>query len=60
MIACIIILLLMTSELTVELVKHGQLREGINARYNFWIALISYAIQIVLFYFAGLFDCFSK
>lgn len=60
MIATIIILLLMTSELTIELVKHGQPREGLNAKYNFWIALISYVIQIILFCFAGLFDCFNK
>lgn len=60
MIATIIILLLMTAELTIHLAKHGEFRDEFDARYNFWIALINFAIQLVLYYFAGLFNCFSK
>lgn len=60
MAATIIILLLMWSELTLHLVKHGELKDELNGKYNFWIALINFVVNLVLFYFAGLFNCFAK
>ena len=49
----------MISDLTVNLVKHGEPKEGINAEYNFWVALITLIVNVVLFYFAGLFNWFK-
>ena len=60
MVACIIILVLMVMQLTINLVKHNELREGIAATYNFWVALISTIIDLVLYYFAGMFNCFTN
>lgn len=60
MIATIILLCLLTSNLTVHLVKHKELKEGYDAYYDFWLALIAYIIDIVLLYFAGAFSCFSE
>lgn len=60
MVACIIILILMVMRLTIHLVKHNELREGVDATYNFWVALISTMIELVLYYFAGMFNCFTN
>ena len=50
----------MTSELTLNLAKHGELKDEISRSYNFWIALINFVVNLILLYFAGLFNCFSK
>lgn len=60
MLATIIILCLLTANLTLHALKHKEPKEGINAYYNFWIELIDVVLTLVLLYFAGVFDCFSK
>lgn len=56
MIASIILLVLVFMELGMYLAKHGEYKTG---KYNFWIGLLSVAIQLALFYYAGLFDNFK-
>lgn len=57
-IACVIILLaLMGINLGLNLGKHGEPKDE---KYNFWGCLIATGIQVLLFWGAGLFDCFSK
>lgn len=57
MIASCIILVLASLELGIYLAKHGEPKTG---DYNFWLQLISTAIELTLFYYAGLFDCFKE
>lgn len=52
MIAIIIILCLMASDLTVALVKHGENM----GKFNFGICLFDKIVKIILLYWAGLFD----
>lgn len=56
MTASIILLALAFMELGIHLAKHGEDRTG---KYNFWIGLISAAIYLVLYYYAGVFDNFK-
>ena len=56
MIATIIILIGEVLGLYVHLVKHGQTN---NDKYNFWIKLFEVIFELVLFYYAGLFDNFK-
>ena len=56
MIASIILLVLVFMELGMYLAKHGEDKTG---KYNFWIGLLSVAIYLVLYYYAGLFDNFK-
>lgn len=55
MIATIILLVIMCIGLGVSLAKHGQEREE---TYNFWFTLFLCIIELVLYYYAGLFDKF--
>lgn len=57
MIATIIILCLMAADLGMAAIKHGELKEG---KINFWITLFGAIVQLILFYYAGLFDKFIK
>ena len=57
MIATIIILVIMLITLGIHLAKHGQTRED---HYNFWLYLFCAAIELVLYYYAGLFDKFFE
>ena len=56
MIASCIILALVFLNLGIYLAKHGEPKTG---KYNFGLQLISTAIELTLFYYAGLFDCFT-
>lgn len=56
MIASIILLVLAAMELGIYLAKHGEHKTG---KYNFWIGLLSVAIYLVLYYYAGVFDNFK-
>lgn len=42
--------------LGIHLAKHKEPRED---RYNFWVALFAFAVQVTLYYFAGLFENFK-
>lgn len=55
MIASIIILMLVFTNLGIHLAKHGTV---ITRKYNFWIEVISVSIQLALFCWAGMFDSF--
>lgn len=57
MIATLILLALQFFSLGISLGKHGREKEG---KENFWNALIAIVINIVLYYYAGLFDNFFK
>lgn len=57
MIATIIILCLMAADLGMAATKHGELKEG---KINFWITFFGAIVQLILFYYAGLFDKFIK
>ena len=56
MIASIILLILVFMELGMSLAKHGKYN---TVKCNFWTGLISVAIQLALYYYAGLFDNFK-
>lgn len=57
MIASCILLALVFMNLGIDLAKHGEPKTG---KYNFGLKLISTAIELTLFYYAGLFDCFKE
>ena len=56
MIATIILLAIMLIDLGINLAKHGEYKDG---RYNFWATLIAVVINVVLLYFAGVFNNFK-
>ena len=56
MICKLVLLALLVFDLTLECVKHG---ESTVKEYNGFIALLSVAITLALFYGAGLFDNFN-
>ena len=56
MIASCVLLIFVVMNLGIHLAKHGEPKTG---RYNFGVALISATIEVALFYYAGLFDCFK-
>lgn len=55
MVATIILLIMMGIEFGIHLVKHDEPRTD---RYNVWVALLSTALMLLLYYYAGLFDNF--
>ena len=55
MLATIILLTILFINLGIELANHGKPREG---NYSFWAKLLAVIINLVLFYYAGLFDKF--
>ena len=55
MIATIILLCILFINLGIELANHGKPKEG---KYSFWGKLIAVIINLILFYYAGLFDKF--
>lgn len=57
LIATLILMSLMVSGLTIALVKHGEPKKE---RWNFWVQFIATIIEVILFYYAGLFDVFIK
>ena len=56
MVAAIILLCLFAMSLAISLVKHGEPQKP----YSFWTTLISLIIDLVLLYFAGFFNVFTK
>lgn len=56
MIAAIILIALMFIDLGINIAKHNERKES---RYNWWSTLIAIVINLVLFYFAGLFNNFK-
>lgn len=54
MIATIILLVMMMVGLGIAIGRHGE----DQGKYNAWATLLSAIIQLVLFYYAGLFDKF--
>ena len=57
LIASSIILVLLILSLGVSLAKHNEVE---LKKYNFWVQLFSVIIELALFYYAGLFDCFKE
>ena len=56
MVATIILLALMFVDFGINLAKHG---EYSDKRYNAWTALNGLIVNLVLFYYAGLFNNFK-
>lgn len=56
MIATIILLTLLAMGLGISLAKHGEPKDGTH---NFWTTLFIVIIELVLYYYAGLFDNFK-
>lgn len=57
LIASSIILVLLILSLGVSLAKHNEVE---LKKHNFWVQLFSVIIELALFYYAGLFDCFKE
>lgn len=57
LIASSIILVLVILNIGISLAKHNEIEVK---KYNFWVTLFSAAVQLALFYYAGLFDCFKE
>lgn len=57
MVATIIILCLIAADLGMAATKHGESKKG---KINFWTTLFIAIIELILFYYAGLFDKFIK
>lgn len=57
LIASSIILVLLILSLGISLAKHNEVE---LKKHNFWVQLFSAIIQLSLFYYAGLFDCFKE
>ena len=57
LIASSIILVLLILSLGISLAKHNEVE---LKKHNFWGQLFSAIIQLALFYYAGLFDCFKE
>ena len=58
MISTIIILVLMVFGLGISLGKHGEYKPELSQKYNFWVALFTDIIWLLLLWGAGLFDKF--
>lgn len=57
LIASSIILGLLILNLGFSLAKHNEVE---LKKHNFWVQLFSVIIELALFYYAGLFDCFKE
>jgi hypothetical protein len=55
MVAAIILLCLLSGKFFVHGIKHGEPSKG---KYNLWGAIFYIAVQLTLYYYAGLFDKF--
>lgn len=56
MTATIILIILLVLDLGITLAKHGEPKGG---TYSFWVTLLAVALQVYLYYAAGLFDKFA-
>lgn len=56
MVATIILLVFMAVNLGIHLAKHKEYRDD---KYNFWWALFGVGVNLLLYYYAGLFDNFK-
>lgn len=54
MVATIILICLIAMGLGIAMAKHGEPRP----KYNFWTTLISTIVELILYYYAGLFNNF--
>lgn len=57
MIATIILIVLLWSDILLAAIKNGQAK---NIKYSITNSLISTAIMIILYYYAGIFEVFTK
>ena len=57
LIASSIILVLEILILGISLAKHNEIEVK---KHNFWVTLFSVVIELALFYYAGLFECFKE
>lgn len=57
LIASSIILVLVILNIGISLAQHNQVEVK---KHNFWVSLFSAVVQLALFYYAGLFDCFKE
>ena len=56
MIATIVLISMMLIQLGINIGKHGEKKDS---EYNWWATLIAMVIELVLYYFAGLFNNFK-
>ena len=57
LIASSIILVLVILNIGISLAQHNQVEVK---KHIFWVSLFSAVVQLALFYYAGLFDCFKE
>lgn len=57
LIASSILLVLVILNIGISLAQHNQVEVK---NHNFWVSLFSAVVQLALFYYAGLFDCFKE
>lgn len=57
LIASSIILVLVILNIGISLAQHNQI---VVKKHDFWVSLFSAVVQLALFYYAGLFDCFKE
>lgn len=57
LIASSILLVLVILNIGISLARHNQVEVK---KHNFWVSLFSAVVQLALFYYAGLFDCFKE
>lgn len=57
MVPQIIYIVIMSLSLGMDLMKHGEPREG---NHNFWISFLSATIMILILYWGGFFNVFFK
>ena len=57
LIASNILLVIVILNIGRSLAQHNQVEVK---KHNFWVSLFSAVVQLALFYYAGLFDCFKE
>lgn len=57
LIASSILLVLVILNIGISLAQHNQI---VVKKHDFGVSLFSAVVQLVLFYYAGLFDCFKE
>lgn len=57
LIASSILLVLVILNIGISLALHNQI---VVKKHDFWVSLFSAVVQLALFYYAGLFDCFKE
>lgn len=51
----LIVIVIAAVGIGVDLTRHGELKTGINAKYNIWTTILAQGILFTLLYFGGFF-----